>query len=128
MSMKRFLVLFTLIAFSVVSCAGPNKVKVGWTKPDFRQDEFERDRKDCFQTYDNSLDPDPFGWVVDECLAKKGYKYETPAESPPDREDTATTVGKVLLVIGVVVVFVSLAAVYVALGTPAWWVGSHGHK
>jgi hypothetical protein len=34
----------------------------------------------------------------------------------------------VLLVIGAVVVLVSLAAAYVALGTPAWCVGTHGHK
>jgi hypothetical protein len=56
--MKRFLILSILIVFLTVSCAGPNKV--GWTKPDFRQDEFERDREDCFQTYNSNLDSDPF--------------------------------------------------------------------
>jgi len=101
---------------------------VRWRKPDFRQEEFEKDRKDCIQTLDNSLDSQAFGKALEECLAKKGYKYETPAESPPDKEDTVKTVGKVLLVIGVVVVLVSLAAAYAALGTPAWCVGTHGHK
>jgi hypothetical protein len=126
MSMRKFFILFILIVFVTVSCAGPSKVR--WTKPDFRQDEFEKDRKDCIQTLDNSLDSQAFGKALEGCLAQKGYKYETPAESPPDKEDTAKTVGKVLLVIGAVVVLVSLAAAYVALGTPAWCVGTHGHK
>jgi hypothetical protein len=66
--MKRFLILFTLFAFSVVSCAGPSKVR--WTKPDFRQDQFEKDREDCIQAVKD--DPEQ-KMIVEECLTKKGY-------------------------------------------------------
>jgi hypothetical protein len=47
MAMKRFLILAVLIAFASVNCAGPNKVK--WMKPDFRQDQFEKDYQECIQ-------------------------------------------------------------------------------
>jgi hypothetical protein len=73
--MKRYLIFIILISFVTVSCAGPNKV--GWTKPDFRQDEFERDKKECIQTLDNTLDPEALEKRVEECLDKKGYYYQT---------------------------------------------------
>jgi hypothetical protein len=95
--MKRFLILSLLIVFLTVSCAGPNKV--GWTKPDFRQDEFERDREDCFRTYDNSPDLDPFEKVVDECLAKKGYENKKAEEPPSGNTITAKDIGLIALVI-----------------------------
>ncbi len=40
-----------------------------WTKPDFRQDQFEKDRNDCAETAknDDSL-------TVADCLAEKGYE------------------------------------------------------
>ena len=74
--MKRFLILFSLVAFMAVSCAGPNKV--GWRKlgSDFRQDKFEKDRKWCIQIIDQDLHSEAFGQALDECLAWEGYKYE----------------------------------------------------
>jgi hypothetical protein len=80
MIMKRFLILFALIAFSGVSCAGPGKV--GWTRPrgDFRQDEFEQDRKQCIESIGQTLEPEAFGQALEECLFWKGYKYKTPEE------------------------------------------------
>lgn len=125
--MKRFLILLILIVFSVVSCAGQNKV--GWAKPGFpfHQDEFEKDRKKCIQTLDNSLDPQGFGKALEECLAKKGYEYEAPPEPPSDKEkaktvEIAKTVGKVLLVTALVAVAVAAGAAYVTL-----WALTGGH-
>ena len=85
--MKRFLILFTLIAFVTVSCAGPNKV--GWTKPGFRQDQFENDRKDCIDSIDKCLVSDPFGNALEECLAKKDYSFNK-AEGPPSGDKITT--------------------------------------
>ncbi len=73
--MKKFLILFSLIAFVTVGCAGPNKV--GWTRrgSDFRQDKFEEDRQWCIQIIDQDLHSGAFGLALDECLAWEGYKY-----------------------------------------------------
>jgi len=112
--MKRFLIFFILIVFSVVGCAGPNKVR--WTKPDFRQGQLEKDREDCIEAVKD--DPEQ-KLTVEECLAKKGYESEP--DSPSDKEKSKTvkiakTVGKVLL--GTVLVAVGVAALVVlsALG------------
>ena len=107
MSMKRFSILFILIVFVTVSCAGPNKV--GWTKPDFHQDEFEKDRKQCIQTLDERLDPAAFGKALEECLAKKRYKYETSPESSAENRK------KVLTIIGLSVGVILCATVVGAL-------------
>jgi hypothetical protein len=120
MSVKRFLILSSLIAFVTVSCAGPNKT--GWTKPGFPfyRDQFEKDRKQCIQTLGNSLDSEAFGKALEECLAKKGYTYETVTESSFDKKDTAEAeaANKVLLGIAVAVVLVALIAVLIAVGEP----------
>jgi len=89
--MKRFLILSILIVFVTVSCAGPREMR--WTKPDFRQAEFERDKEDCFRTYDNSPGSDPYK-VVDECLVKKGYEYKE-----VDTKIAAKDIGLIALVI-----------------------------
>ena len=75
--MKRFLILFILVAFWVTSCAGPNKVR--WTRPgnDPHQEEFEKDRAGCVESIDQSLDSEAFGQALEECLAWQGYKYES---------------------------------------------------
>ncbi len=73
--MKRFIILFILILFVTVSCAGPNKA--GWTKPHFRQDEFEKDRKECMQTLNKKSYSQTSG-VLADCLAWKGYEYTGP--------------------------------------------------
>ena len=111
--MKRFLILSLLIVFLTVSCAGPNKVGwTKWTKPDFRQDEFERDKNDCFRTYDNSPGSDPYK-VVDECLAKKGYEYKI--EEPPSKV-TAKDIG--LIALFIVLSPLILAYAVWRIGTP----------
>ena len=120
--MKRLLIFFILISFVTVSCAGLDKMR--WTKPDFCQDEFERDRKECIQTLDNSLDSEPFGKALEECLAKKGYRYETLPEPSSDKEkgkpaEVAKTVGKVLLVTGLCIVLVAALAGYVVVSALA---------
>ena len=112
MSMKRFLILFVLIVFLTVSCAGPNKV--GWTKPDFRQYQFEKDREDCIQAV---FDDPKQKMTVEECLAKKGYEPGPPSDKEKAKTaETAKTVGKVLLAIAVVVVLVPLYVAAQALG------------
>jgi hypothetical protein len=85
--MKRFLILFTLIAFVTVSRAGPNKT--GWTKPDFRQDQFENDRKECIDSIDKNLVSDSFGKALEECLAKKSYTFKK-TEEPPSGDKVTT--------------------------------------
>jgi hypothetical protein len=77
MNMKRLLILFILILFVTVSCAGPNKA--GWTKRHFRQDEFEKDRKECMQTLNKNSYSQTSGLLAD-CLAWKGYEYNGPNE------------------------------------------------
>jgi hypothetical protein len=72
--MVRFLLLSILIVFATASCAGPDKV--GWTKPDFRQDQFNKDQDECIhQIFGNGLGSHSFGKALDECLMNKGYKY-----------------------------------------------------
>ena len=105
--MKRFSILFILIVFVTVSCAGTSKVT--WTKPDFRPDQFEKDREDCIQ----SLKDDPEQKItVQECLTKKGYESEPEFGSDKEKAktaETAKTVGKALLATGGIVVLGALA-------------------
>ena len=94
--------MIILIAFVTVGCAGTNKVR--WTKPDFRQDQLDKDREDCIQAVKD--DPEQ-KLTVEECLVKKGYESEP--EPPSDKEksktvEVAKTVGKVFLVTTLVVV------------------------
>jgi hypothetical protein len=95
MTMKRFLISFTLIAFVTVSCAGPNKV--GWTKPDFRQDWFENDRMECIDSIDKNLDSETFGKGLEECLKKKDYEFKKGEEGPS--ENKVTTRDIILLIV-----------------------------
>ena len=117
--MKRFLILFILIALISVSCAGPNKV--GWTKRDFRRDQFEKDREECMQTLKNKSWSQTSG-VVDDCLARKGYQYQPPPESffynEADEKITAETICKVLLGIALIPVVISLVIVPLGVGLP----------
>jgi len=105
--MKKFVILIIGIAFVTVGCAGPNKV--GWTKPDFRQDQFDKDREDCIEAVKDNPEQK---LAVEECLAKKGYESEP--QPPSDKEksktaETAKTVGKVLLATGGIIVLGALA-------------------
>jgi len=102
--MKRFLILSILIVFLTVSCAGPNKV--GWTKPDFRQDQFENDRKDCSDSIDKNLNSEAFGKALEECLEKKGYEFKK-AEEPPSGN-------KVLGIAGAIAILIVLSPLIVA--------------
>jgi hypothetical protein len=99
MPMKKFLILFTLITYSLAGCAGSNK----WTRPDFDPNEFNKDREQCIQSIDKDLSPEDFGKTLEECLGKKNYKYHQaevrnrryqwtkpdfrPEESRKDREE-----------------------------------------
>ncbi len=116
--MKRLLILFILIASVVVSCGGPNKVG-RWTKPDFSQDKIEKDRKECIQSIDQNLDSEVFGIALEECLAGKGYTYQTPQDAQETKEEPTTkdkiitvgkAVGKVLLGVVVVALYLGLMA------------------
>ena len=109
--MKRFLILFILIVFVTVGCAGQKK----WTKPDFHQDEFVKDREECLQAVKN--DPQA-ALTFEECLAKKGYESEPELSSDKEKGKTveiAKTVGKVLLVTVGVAALVAAAAAYAVL-------------
>ncbi len=91
--MKRFLILSILIVSLTVSCAGPNKV--GWTKPDFHQDQFEKDRKECSDSINKNLNSE----ALEECLEKKGYEYKKAEEPPSGNKVTAKDIGVIALVI-----------------------------
>jgi len=95
--MKRFLILSILIVFLTVSCAAPNKV--GWTKPDFRQDQFENDRKECSDSIDNNLNPEASWKALEECLEKEGYEFKKAEEPPSGDKVTAKDIGLIALVI-----------------------------
>lgn len=91
--MKKFLIFPILIAFATMSCAGPSRT--GWRKPDFRQDEFEKDREECIQRIGNhDLDPEVFAEGLERCLAEKNYKYfPSQAEVGPPEETSSDTTG-----------------------------------
>jgi hypothetical protein len=86
MTMRRLLISFTLIAFVIVGCAGPNKV--GSTKPNFLQEQFEKDRIECSDSIDKNLNSEAFGKALEECLAKKGYGYKKAEEAAPSGNKT----------------------------------------
>jgi hypothetical protein len=96
MAMKRFLIPVVLIAFAIVNCVGPNKVE--WTKPDFRQGQFEKDYQECLQA--GKGDPDQ-KVMVQECLALRGYELDPesdPEKEKPDVAKMAKAVGTGLLI------------------------------
>lgn len=126
--MKRFLLLSILIVFVTVSCAGPNKV--GWTKRDFRRDQFEKDREECVQALNNkSYSYSQTSGVVDDCLARKGYQYHPSPESSfdkkADEEITMETVGKVFLGIGLGIGTVALIGAVAAAALAALVLSGH---
>jgi hypothetical protein len=71
------------LAWKGYGYTGPSEVR--WTRPDFSQDQFDKDRKDCVQVVRDSLDQK---LTVGECLARKGYKSEPQPSS--DKEDSKT--------------------------------------
>jgi hypothetical protein len=98
MAMKRFLILFIVIVFVTVSCAGPTKV--GWTKPDFHQEAFEKDRGECKRSIDKNLVSEAFGKALEECLVGKGYKYHrTEVKHSQVKYSNLTTAETILLCI-----------------------------
>ncbi len=107
--MKRFIILLSLISFVTVSCSGTNRVKAGWTKPDFRQDQFENDRKECIDSIGTNLDSEAFGKALEECLEKKDYEFKKAEEPAPDNKVTAKDVGLIAL-------FVVLSPLILAYG------------
>ena len=124
--MKRFLILFVLIAFVTVSYAGPNKV--GWTKPDFRQDQFENDRKECFDSIDKDLFSEAFGKALEECLAKKDYKYHEVELKPEVRKlTTAETVLLTAVIITAVAAGIAILVLAAAVGGAGGALGGLGH-
>ena len=71
---------------------------VKWMKPDFRQDQFEKDYQDCTQA--GKGDPDQ-EVMVQECLALRGYESEPvpcPEKEKPDVAKMAKAVGAALLI------------------------------
>jgi hypothetical protein len=121
--MKRFLILFVLIAFVTVSYAGPNKV--GWTKPDFRHEQFENDRKECIDSIDTNLVSEAFGKALEECLSEKGYKYYRFEMYP--KESEPTTGNKVLLKVGIISVVLAILILSAAVGGAGSALGGLGH-
>jgi hypothetical protein len=115
--MKRFLLLVILIVFGTVSCAGSNKV--GWTKPDFRQDQFEKDHEDCMVAVKDEPEQNV---SIEDCLLKKGYQSRPEPSSDKEKSKTAEaakTAGKVLLVTTLVAVAVATLAACVVLSALA---------
>ncbi len=98
--MKRFLILSILTVLVTVSCSGSNKV--GWTKPDFHHDQFEKDREECMDSIDKNPNSQTFGKALEECLETKGYKYQASQDKNPSYEDKDpssiwATIGAILL-------------------------------
>ena len=74
MAMKRFLILFIVIAYSVVGCAGPTLV--GGKKDNFPQDQHGENRKERMESPNNS----PTFWQVLRRLVS--YKVDPDIEKP----------------------------------------------
>ena len=116
--MKRSLILFILIAFSVVSCAAPSKGVRPLTKTDYGQAEYDRVWQECNnESTDQDLDSDARYQAYVDCLAKNGYAYQTPQEAEKTKEEPTTkerlvTAGKTA---GMVLLGVTLTALYLAL-------------
>jgi len=116
--MKRFLILFTLIAFTVVSCAGPSKGVRPLTKTDYSQTEYDRVWEECNnESTDQDLDSDARYRAYVDCLAKNGYAYQASQETDETKKEHTTkdrliTVGKTA---GMVLLGVTLTALYLAL-------------
>ena len=111
--MKRLLILFTLMTYALVGCAGPSR----WTKPDFHQGTLEKDREECSQSIDQNLSPEAFGKALEECLAQKGYKYhEVEVKSERNKSPTAKTVLLSALIITGTAAGIALLILAAALG------------
>ncbi len=116
--MKRFLIFFTLVAFSVVSCAGPSKGVRPLTKTDYGQAEYDRVWQECNnESADQDLDSDARYQAYVDCLTKNGYAYQTPQEAEKTKEEPTTkerlvTAGKTA---GMLLLGVTLTALYFAL-------------
>ena len=72
--MKRFLTLFTLIAFSVASCAGPSTV--AGRRDNFSQDQYKGDEKERIESSGNS----PTFWQTLRLLVS--YKENPDIQEP----------------------------------------------
>ena len=72
--MKKFLIFFILIVFSVVGCAGPTVV--AGKKDNFPQDQYEEDQKERIESLNNS----PTFWQVLRCLVS--YKVNPDIQEP----------------------------------------------
>ncbi len=118
--MKSFLILFTLIAFSVVSCAGQNKEVRLFTKPDFSQDEYEKDWQECNnQSIDQNPDSDTRWQAYVDCLVKKGYTDQTSQDAEKTKKEPTTkeriiTAGKTagMVLLGVIVATLDLGLMF----------------
>ena len=72
------------LAWKGYEYTGPSEVR--WTKPDFSQDQYEKDRKDCMQAVRDGLEQK---LTVEECLAKNGYESEPRPFSDKEKSKTA---------------------------------------
>jgi len=72
------------LAWKGYEYTGPSEVR--WMKPDFSQDQFEKDRKDCVQAVQDGLEQK---LTVEECLAKKGYESEPQPSSDKEKSKIA---------------------------------------
>jgi hypothetical protein len=115
MNMKRFLILFSLIAFVTVSCAGPTVYRrEEWV---ISLDRFEKDRKECIE----SIDEDPYLEAYDkafqECLEKKGYEFIQTVEEgeKPLSLSTGSTVLDIALLTVISPLIIALSVAYFAM-------------
>jgi len=97
-----------MIAFATVGCAGPGKVR--WTKPDFRQDQFEKDRAGCMEAAKD--DPEQ-KITIEECLTKKGYESQ-PEPAEKGESKAAKIVETVAVAVGITVGLALILAVALA--------------
>jgi hypothetical protein len=118
MSMKRFLILFTLIVFVTVSCAGQNKEVKVFTKLDFSENEYQKDWQECNnQSMEQNQDSDARWQAYVDCLAKRGYTDQTSQDEEKTKEEPTTkeriiSAGKTA---GMVLVGVIAATLYLGL-------------
>ena len=97
---------------NAVERTGTNEYgQVGWM---IRQEALEKDREECTESVDKTLDSKGFGNTLKECMNKKGYQYQYTEEpkKPPSP-------GMIVLAIAGIIVLSPLLAAYIVLeGAP----------
>jgi len=95
--------------------------KYQWTKPDFHQEAFEKDRWECMQSIDKNLVSEAYGKALEECLIEKGYEYHQVELKP---EVNKLTTAKTALLSAVILIGITAGIALLVLAAAVGGAGS----